>query len=234
MESFKSEITDDGSQTLLHPILKDSYHSKQGAVREAMHVYVEGALGKVEDGSEVAILEMGLGTALNALLTLLRGSQRGLKIRYHAVELYPLESNVTEHLEYPEKIASILSLSDNERQLLEDSFLAIHSAPWNQEAEINSCFTITKMLGDICAVELPEQIDVVYWDAFAYETQPQLWSSEIFGKIFGVMTPGGILTTYSAKGEVKRALREAGFEVKRERGFGTKHHMIVAKKFIKL
>ncbi len=227
MTDFKTLLTDDGSLTLLHPTLKDSYHSLQGAMLEALHVYIKAGFESIEQ-SDISILEMGFGTGLNALLTLDNALQRGINTSYCTVELYPVDIDVAESLYYETNIAAHFSYDTEHELLLRKAFLAMHHAPWGEKVEITPSFSITKIKGAIQEIELPHLYDLVYWDAFSFETQPDLWSSDIFSKIHNALSPAGLLTTYSAKGEVKRALREVGFTVKRAKGFGTKHHMLIA------
>ncbi len=239
MEEFKTIVTDDGSLTLLHPILKDSYHSLQGAMLEAMHVYIKAGFEGVclslglglglKPHRCISVLEMGFGTGLNALLTLNKALQDGVKVNYCTIELYPIDMKVVELLCYARNIALYNSYNTEHELLLHNAFIAMHNAPWGEAVEILPCFTLTKIRADINDVVLhANHYDVVYWDAFSFDTQPHLWSNDIFSKIHKAIKPTAILTTYSAKGEVKRALRESGFTVKRAKGFGTKHHMLIA------
>ena len=58
-------------------------------------------------------------------------------------------------------------------------------------------------------------MDLLYYDAFSPNTQPDLWDEVAFRNAFDSITPGGILVTYSAKAEVKRTMKKVGFLVER-------------------
>lgn len=216
------EITDDGSATLRSPIHGDTYHSLRGAVGEARHVFIENGfrawgLDEARSGdfpSTRKIFEMGFGTGLNAWLTLREAERTGRRVEYTTVELYPV----------PEEVAARLGYTDDER------FMDMHRAPWGERVLIDERFGLTKLNCDFTAVEFSETVDVVYYDAFAPDTQPELWTEGIFSRIFAAMAPGGVLVTYSAKGDVRRALQTAGFTVERLEGALGKRHMLRATK----
>jgi len=172
-----------------------------------MHVYIRMGLLHyiaVNNPDRIEILDMGFGTGLNALLT---ESMTTVPTLYRTVEKYPI---LLEDL-----------------QIIRDSNSLILSAPWNTETAISPLFTISKTIGDIREVDLGHP-DIVYWDAFDPVTQPELWTAEIFTRLFNAMPSGSILVTYSAKGVVKQALRTAGFIIERLEGALGKHHMLRA------
>ncbi len=160
----------------------------------------------------IKILEMGLGTGLNAMLTLLEAERTGCRVDYTAVEAHPV----------PEGTAAKLNYTSDPR------FIALHRAPWGEWTEPSEGFRLLKLHSDFENTKLFDSFDVVYWDAFAPDTQPELWTAEIFGRIFSSMNPGGVLTTYSSKGDVRRALQSAGFTVERLPGALGKRHMLRA------
>lgn len=214
----KIDATADGSSTLLHPILGDSYHSLSGAVEEGLHVYINAGLAYDESKIEMKIFEMGFGSGLNCLLTIDYAFKNTLSIDYYAIELYPLDGEISQQLNY-ENFVDIRAFELYKRLL---------SAPWGEKIVLTPQISVTKIFGDITKCEIPVDLDLVYYDAFAYDTQPQLWSSEIFSRVAKSMKMGGVLTTYSSKGAVKEALRSAGFEVKRLVGAAGKRHMVRA------
>lgn len=216
--------TSDGSVTLIHPILSDSYHSMQGAIEEALHVYINPNITN-SDTKHLKILEMGFGSGLNALLSAIEASQKGVCIEYHTIELYPVSPIVAQKLNYTDIIKCQLLELD-----IKSVFEKIHAAEWDVKTKITDNFILKKIYGSFISVELENGFDRVFWDAFSPDTQPELWSEELFSKVYGILSSDATLTTYSAKGDVKQALRAAGFTVKRLKGFGTKRHMIYAKK----
>ena len=218
---MKTEIkkTEDGSNTLYVKDLDEYYHSIFGAITESRHVYIQAGLEAIES-EQINVFEMGFGTGLNAFLTLIQARQTGKTVRYTAMELYPLENSVIESLDYGTHFPKGES----------GFFYLLHQAPWNKLTKICKEFTIEKIHADISKLEVSEQYDLVYFDAFGPDVQPELWTTDIFQKIYKSMRYGSILTTYSSKGQVKQNLREVGFSVKRLPGPPGKFHMTRARK----
>lgn len=216
------KITEDGSHTLYIPELDEHYHSVFGAIQEAVHIYINAGLNHC-DKEKINVLEAGFGTGLNTFLTYIEAENQGKQINYNSIELYPLEKDITANLNYAETIGYGKP----------EIFKALHEAQWNKETEISSHFRLTKIQDDLTTHNFQGPYDVVYYDAFAPEVQPELWSADIFKKIYESMTPGGILTTYCVKGIVKRALKGCGFEIKRLPGPPGKREMLRATKPLK-
>lgn len=211
--------TTDGSQTLSIDGGIEHYHSTNGAIAEALHVYIDAGLAPFA-GREVNVFEVGFGTGLNAMLAYQFAVCNATKVNYTSVERYPLPLNIVEKLTYPEQVEL-----DREKY-----FNALHSAPWNSKVELDPCFTLQKVEVDLVEYSPSAEIDVVFFDAFAPDLQPQLWSLQVFERIYKTMNAGGVLVTYSSKGFVKNNLRESGFNVKRFPGPKGKRHMILAQK----
>ena len=207
------KLSEDGSHTLYVPELDEHYHSVFGARTESMHVFIKSGLDH-SDKQDIKILEIGFGTGLNALLTALNKGRR--KIEYHSIEKYPLNSETEDAL--------ILS----PQQTVEETsvFKAIHEAPWNELTEIIPDFKLLKFEDDLLTVNFNTKYDLVYFDAFGPDVQPELWTKDIFQKIFDTTNTNGILTTYSAKGAVRRAMQSAGFKVERLPGPPKKREML--------
>lgn len=216
----KIVITNDGSQTLYVPGLNEHYHSIHGAITESLHVFVHAGFREV-DKDVVNVFEMGFGTGLNACLTCHEAMQNNKRVVYHAVEKYPLGKPEHEKLNYFSRV-------DPPLQKL---FLKMHQAPWEEEVAITPSFRLQKIEADILSFnKTGPGYDMVYFDAFAPDVQPGLWEPHVFIKIYSMMLPGGVLSTYSSKGTVKRALAEAGFDVEKIPGPPGKREMIRAKK----
>lgn len=200
-------ITGDGSHTIYVPQLNEHYHSTYGAIQESRHVFIESGLKHVFSGQFlVKILEVGFGTGLNALLSSIEAENSGKTIHYTSIEPFPLNPDLTRQLNYPEQLGS-------ETDLL---FKKIHDAEWNRENHITDHFILRKVLYSLEKIELEDNcFDLVFFDAFGPEVQPELWKEEIFQKIFLSEKNGGILVTYSAKGSVRRALKNSGFSVEK-------------------
>lgn len=195
-------ITDDGSSTLRSPIFGELYHSSRGAVGEAEHVFIR----FLHDRDRV--LEVGFGSGLNAWLAI----QTGLRLTYTTIELYPISIETATKLSYSSP-----------------HFMELHHAPWGVKHKIDERFELLKIEGDLLDISLTaDSFDTIFFDAFAPDIVPEMWSTEIFKKLYMALSPSGQLLTYSAKGSVKQALRAARFEIERLPGALGKRHMIRA------
>lgn len=212
-------VTGDGSHTLYVNSLDEPYHSIHGALQESKHVFIEQGLRQVSF-SPVRILEIGFGTGLNLLLTLEYSLEKGIEVYYHTVEKYPLSP--VEYLK--------LNYTGYLHTASPDQFEKIHQAPWDISFEIGNHFRIYKEHADFRNMEPKGTFDLVYFDAFAPDKQPELWDAPIFRKVYELMVPGGILVTYTAKGSVRRTLGSCGFEVSKVPGPPGKREMIRAKR----
>ena len=215
------EATADGSHTISIPEMQVTYHSKHGAVQESMHVFIEAGLRfKMKaTNCSLAILEMGFGTGLNALLTLLEAE--GREIWYESLEAYPVSLELAMQLNY----AALLKQNG-----AVDYFKAMHLAAWNKWVNITPEFHICKQEGTLEAFHPTGSYDIVYFDAFAPTAQPVLWTESVFKKLFANMNPGGILVTYCSKGIVRRAMQAAGFSIEKIPGPPGKREMVRATK----
>lgn len=214
------EYTDDGSATLYVPGLDEHYHSIKGARTEAQHIFVNMGMKHVQT-MRPHILEIGFGTGLNAYLTLLASGETGKKVHYTGLELYPLEWRLITELKYSE----------------EPLFERIHTTPWEEEVKISPGFTLLKKKTDYTKIHTENnnhRYDVVYFDAFAPEKQPEMWEQQLFDYIYTIMNKGGVLATYCAKGIVRRMLQTAGFIVERLPGppGGKREILRATKRFI--
>ena len=222
MHPIKPIITADGSSSLFVPELNEHYHSTNGALQESRHIFIDHGLNYFHKANPeidtIHIFEMGFGTGLNALLAWEFSQKQQLKIHYTTIEKYPLENSVIQELNFG-KILTIVNA--------EEAFNALHTAPWNEEYKINNV-TLMKIEGDMLNYEPPKPIHVVFFDAFAPDLKPQLWSVDVFSKLFKCMRFNSVLTTYSAKGDVRRNLMAAGFTVKKLAGPPGKRHMLHA------
>lgn len=201
---MKLQIIDtaDGSQTLYLPEMNEHYHSVNGAITESNHVYLEkGYL--FHPSQNPSVLEIGFGTGLNALLTAISAEKTKRKTHYISIEKYPLSKNITEHLKFGSNI------SDEACQL----FNKIHACKWNETVHISEYFTLVKLEADLTVNDLlnVENCDVIYFDAFGPDKQPEMWTPDIFQKIYRATSPNGIFVTYSAKGDVRRSLIASGY-----------------------
>lgn len=208
----------DGSVTLQSDIHHVTYHSVNGAVTESMHVFIEAGLHKKQqEQKHINILEMGLGTGLNAYLTFLH--QKESEIFYTALETNPISCELAAQLNYPQQI---------ENQATSDIFTQIHTCEWEKDYPLSPSFQLKKHQQSLQNFEINEQFDIIYYDAFDPATQPELWTEAIFEKLFSLTATNGILVTYCAKGSVRRAMQAAGYTTERLPGPPGKREMLRA------
>lgn len=211
--------TSDGSHTIYVPELKEHYHSIHGAVQESKHIFISNGFDvcKVDP---VKIFEVGFGTGLNALLTAIRSISCNRQVYYTSIEKYPLDKSVTDVLNH-----AAFAGPDGETL-----YMQIHNAQPGIMTPVCSNFNIEKIIEDLVTYNLSGSYDLIYFDAFGPDKQPEMWSLRIFEKISAITKPGGILVTYSCKGDVKRKLRAVGFDVSLCPGPPGKRHIIRAYK----
>jgi tRNA U34 5-methylaminomethyl-2-thiouridine-forming methyltransferase MnmC len=214
-------LTEDNSYSLYNEVIGESYHSHNGAYTESMHVFIKnGLLPLLSTFESLKIFEMGFGTGLNALLT--QNTAPTKNIFYETVELFPLDKCFLESLSYVN-----LPELNSTYQIFE----SLHQTEWNKEASITPFFTLLKHQCDFLTFHFSKNdFHLIYYDAFSMDAQHELWSEDVFWKLYKILVKGGVLVTYSAKGSVKRALRSAGFRVERLDGPPGKRHVLRATK----
>jgi tRNA U34 5-methylaminomethyl-2-thiouridine-forming methyltransferase MnmC len=199
--------TADGSSSIFVEELNEYYHSIHGARNESEHIFIQYGLAQIKEKSKIKLLEVGFGTALNALLTCLYAMQNEICIEYHAIEAFPLQKNEIEALRF----------ANNEEESA--IFNRIHQASWNKKQMITDYFIIFKEDKKIQHVNLPlSYYDVVFYDAFSPKTQPEMWTAKNLEKITAAMQENAIFTTYCVKGEIKRTLKNQGLEIIKQIG----------------
>lgn len=215
------ETTSDGSHTLFVPELEEHYHSVNGAIQESTHVFLEAGLRLCKKNS-IRVFEVGFGTGLNAFLTFLDARKYSKSIHYTSIELYPISEELVQGLNY----SQLLSPEDD------TAFKTLHTSDWDKSVAIDPFFVLEKIKADFQDWDevFPDLFDVVFFDAFAPDKQPEMWTQLVFDKIFKMMSGGGILVTYCAKGVVRRMLQSSGFEVERLPGPPGKREMLRALK----
>ena len=216
------QITEDGSHTLFSEMAGQTYHSSHGAVQESRHIFIS-QLSTFN--SQLSVLEIGFGTGLNALLTACWAEENGVTVDFSTIELYPLEEKVYRELNYGRLFGH------------EELFVSLHEAEWDKGMQsVTPNFSINKYKCDIVEFlilnsqfsTLNSSFDVVFFDAFSPDAQPELWTEEVFRNVYALMKEGGVLTTYCAKGDVRRAMIAAGFKVEKLQGPPGKRHILKA------
>lgn len=222
MSSLKIITTHDGSHSLLNEQLNETYHSIHGAVQESKHVFIQHGLDfvcKSSGKATIHILEVGFGTGLNALLTLQQSIANDLAIQYTTLEAFPVEENIWPALNYVESAEA------------REQFDKLHRAKWNESENITSNFELRKLHTTLQQIVLEQNhYDLIYFDAFAPNKQPEMWELPMLQKIADAMKQGGSFVTYCAKGQLKRDLQSAGLSVETLQGPPGKREMVRATK----
>jgi len=214
-------LTADGSHTLFSPEFNEIYHSRNGAIQESNHVFIQHALAQIEK-ENIRVFELGFGTGLNAFLAFLFAQNKGKHIHYQGVELYPIAIEIAQSLNYADEL---------EGGKFKPEFLQLHTASWNETHALGNNFSFQKNhISILDYLPAANDVDVIFFDAFAPDIQSDLWSEAVFKKMYAMLKTGGRLSTYCAKGNVRRAMQAAGFKVERTPGPPGKREMLVAVK----
>ena len=207
--------TKTGEYTLYIPSMDETYHSRNGAISESRHVFLQEGLDRIEGNTQV--LEVGFGTGLNPFLSAMYAKEKKTKIYFHTLEPFQVPFDLIEKIGYGKLFGE------------EELFSKLHAAEWETNVKISENFTLHKTTQKLEYVRLENnKYDCIFFDAFAPKKQPELWSSEIFRKLYQATKPGGILTTYSAAGQLKRDLLAAGYTIENPPGANGKREMTVA------
>ena len=216
---MKREIieTKDGSKTIYIPDIYENYHSTHGALQEAIHVFIKSGWDEIKT-THCNVLEVGFGTGLNAIITLIAGQKTNKTIHYSGLEAYPVVMEEIDLLKYDE-LEEIAPYSE--------AYKKLHTVKWNEPVEITELFTLTKIqekMEDFTPKK--EHFNLIYFDAFGPRAQPFMWTEEVLQKMYDALSPGGIFVTYCAKGDVRRSLISIGFEVEKIPGPPGKREML--------
>ena len=213
-------ITEDGSTTIRIPEWNENYHSTHGAIQEAKHVFIKNGLDLFQTQNSVSILEIGFGTGLNAFITFLETINKE-KVNYVGVEAYPISQ---------EEIAQMNYVSELDSEMYQEIFDKMHSCDWESQQKITDNFTLTKRKQFFQDIEDKNQYDLIYFDAFGFPLQPELWSETIFQKMYDALLPNGVLVTYACRTPIRKAMLTAGFLVEKLPGAPGKREMLRATK----
>lgn len=213
-------ITADGSTTIRISDWNENYHSSHGAIQEAKHVFIANGLYLYKNQAEISILEIGFGTGLNAFITFLETLNKE-KVNYVGVEAYPISADEALQMNY---------VNELQAQEYTSIFSKMHSCDWEKEILIASHFNFTKRQQLFQDIEDKNQYNLIYFDAFGFPLQPELWSELIFKKMFDALLPNGVLVTYACRTSIKNAMIAAGFTIEKLPGAPGKREMLRATK----
>ena len=209
--------TADGSKTIFIPEMNEQYHSVNGAITESEYIFVNKGF-MFQQKKDPVIFEAGFGTGLNALLTAINAEKNNRPTTYYTIEKYPLANKIIKTLAYGDIISNEAT----------NIYEKIHLCEWETTVQISPYFYIHKINADLIkfSVNTMPMFDIIYFDAFGPDKQPEIWTPEIFQKIYTNCSPGAVFVTYSAKGEIRRQLANIGFEIERLPGPPGKKHIL--------
>lgn len=213
-------ITDDGSTTIRIPEWDENYHSTHGAIQEAKHVFIKNGLDLFHNQDSISILEIGFGTGLNAFITFLETLNKE-KVNYVGVEAYPIST---------EEVLQMNYVSELQALDFKSTFETLHNCSWEIENQMRTNFYLTKRKQFFQDIEDKNSYDLIYFDAFGFPLQPELWSEVIFEKMYEALFPNGVLVTYACRTPIRKAMLNAGFSVEKLPGAPGKREMLRATK----
>ena len=225
--------TGDGSHTLFSEQFNEVYKSRHGAIEESKYVFIKEGLESVlsspigedarrADGVAIRIFELGFGTGLNAMLTMLEAEKRNIKIDYTTIEFYPVDIDIIKALNYTQQLGY---------EYCYGPYHSLHLVRWNETHQVTPHFSFKKINESVFQFNIPHSaFNIIYFDAFAYTHQPEIWSAEVFRKMYDALELNGILVTYSSKVVVRRAMEEAGFTIEKIPGPPGRREMVRAHK----
>jgi len=200
-------LTPDGSRTALSLRFGEAYGSRHGAAAQARHVFVEGSGTHTHPAPRV--LEVGFGLGVNFRATLEQCARRGAALEYLAYEFDPVA-------------AGLLRAVGEGGEGADHPAWAAVLAEWGRASPLTvrvPGVTLTVVLGDVRDAALPSSwATAVYLDGFSPARNPEVWTLKLIGRLAASLAPGGVLTTYSAAGHVRRSLAGAGLAVERRPG----------------
>lgn len=200
--------THDGSATLYHPTYQQTYHSKHGAITESLHVFLGHAeLATRLSSGPVSLLEIGIGTGLNLVLSASLAARNGHTLHYTGIEQSPPPTGALRTLDYaqhdavsPTLWASCIEAFDQRTPSMPLPHQGSATFWW-------TAFDDTTLPSDA--------FDVVYHDGFSADVNPELWSDDALCAISQSLKPGGVVVTYSVQGHLRRTLAACGLHVER-------------------
>jgi tRNA U34 5-methylaminomethyl-2-thiouridine-forming methyltransferase MnmC len=222
-QELKIVTTADGSKTIYHPIIKENYHSRNGALQESNHVFLNSGLRYYLAGKpveNVSILEVGFGTGLNFLLTNDFCTGKEINLNYVGLEAFPLRLKLIEETEYNQIV------SPNTWEMFHKNY----EKALSQSVMLNQFCSLHIACTDAKIYTTNLLFDVIYFDAFASANQPELWTKEFITHMLSFLKPGGVFVTYAITGDLKRIMKSLGMKIEKAPGAAGKREMLRAVK----
>ena len=214
-------VTKDGSTTIFFPEINETYHSKFGAILESKHVFIDMGLKLFAEKKSISILEMGFGTGLNALLTEIESQKTSQHIDYVGLEAHPVAANEVAQMNFTDELDA-----KNGKFIFEK----MHACEWNIKNTITNTFSLTKINQFFQEVNFKNEFDLIYFDAFGFRVEPELWSKEMFEKMHHALKNNGVLVTYACRSSIKNDMLAIGFKIEKLPGAPGKREMLRATK----
>ncbi len=198
----------------------DPFYSLEDGLAEARHVFLDGndLPTRFEPGFHIA--ELGFGTGLNVIAAWIAWRAAGCQgpLTFTSFEAFPLA---------PDEIETALAAFPEAHPFAQPIAEALANATQGRARLQRDDLDLTVIIGD-ARQTLPiwsGQADAWFLDGFAPARNPELWEPTLLTAVADHTAPKGSFATYTAVGDVRRALAAAGFEVARRPGFGRKRHM---------
>ena len=215
--------TADGSNTIYNAHVGENYHSRNGALQESRHVFIQQGLQYFLENTAditptVSILEVGFGTGLNFLLSADFCTEQQLQLYYLGIEAYPLSAEMISRTGYEQYISAGIwaSFLDSYRQSL------------LSPVKLNTYCQLQISARKLVDFRSDYQFDVIYFDAFASAHQPEMWDDTAITHTLKFLKPGGVFVTYAITGNLKRIIKSLGFKVQKAPGAPGKREMLRA------
>lgn len=209
--------TADGSNTIFNDAIGENYHSKHGALQESKHVFIDAGLQlAMQSLGNISILEIGFGTGLNFLLSMASCEEYQKKLAFKSLEAYPLSLDMIQQTEYNQYLPKNIW----------DSFIKKYEEALTTKQQLTENCTLSIFPGKLQDFDTDQKFDLIYYDAFSVQHQPEMWADELIAKVCGFLNSGGIFVTYAITGNLKRALKRNGLAIEKLPGAPGKREML--------
>ncbi|MGY3055347.1 tRNA U34 5-methylaminomethyl-2-thiouridine-forming methyltransferase MnmC [Pedobacter sp. UYEF25] len=209
--------TADGSNTIFNDFIGENYHSKHGALQESKHVFIEAGLKyATKDLNQISVFEVGFGTGLNFLLSMDYAETAKKKIDFTSLEAYPLSTEIIGKTAYHQYFSNEIW----------STFLGAYPMAFMGKQQLSQNCSLAIVAEKLQEFITGQQFDLIYYDAFSVQHQPEMWTDDLIDKVCGFLKVGGIFVTYAVTGNLKRALKRNGLTIEKLPGAPGKREML--------